>query len=84
MPVFYKDKEGLYQGCNKAFEEFIGLPKEKLIGKTVYDIASKELAEEYDRKDRELLDHPGIQVYEYSVKHADGTIRDVVFTKATL
>lgn len=83
MPVFYKDKEGLYQGCNRAFEEFIGLPQEKLIGKTVYDIASKERADEYDRKDRELLEHPGIQIYDYSVKHADGSIRDAVFTKAT-
>ena len=50
MPVFYKDGNGQYQGCNKAFEEFLGIAKERLIGKTVYDVARKELADEYARE----------------------------------
>ena len=33
--------------------------------------------------DRDLIEHPGVQVYEYSVKHADGSVRDVIFNKAT-
>src|SRR5512144_709860 len=43
MPVFYKDLHGVYLGCNKAFEEFLGVPKDRLIGKTAYDVAPKEL-----------------------------------------
>lgn len=83
MPVFYKDKDGKYQGCNRAFESVFGTPKETIIGKSVYDIAPGELADEYFRQDRELLENPGIQVYEHSVKHADGTHHDVIFNKAT-
>jgi PAS domain S-box-containing protein len=83
MPVFYKDVHGVYLGCNKAFEEFLGMPKGRLIGKTVYDVAPKELADTYFRKDKELFDSPGIQVHEFSVKHADGTLHDVIFNKAT-
>jgi PAS domain S-box-containing protein len=83
IPVFYKDAAGVYLGCNKAFEGFIGLPRETFINKTVYDIAPKELADEYYRKDAELFEKPGIQTYEFSVKHADGTRHDVVFQKAT-
>ena len=83
MPVFYKDAQGAYQGCNRAFEEFVGKAKERVIGKTVYDIAKRDLAEAYHRKDRELLDNPGIQVYEHPVKHADGSLRHVIFSKAT-
>ena len=32
-PVFYKDKEGVYLGCNKAFEEYIGISREAIVGK---------------------------------------------------
>ena len=83
MPVFYKDLNGVYLGCNKAFELFLGFPKEQLVGKRVYDIAPKDLADKYNEMDKELSENPGIQIYEYSVKHADGTIHDVIFNKAT-
>jgi len=83
MPVFFKDVNGVYRGCNKAFEEFLGLPKDKLIGKTVYDVAPRELADKYYRMDKELFDSPGVQKYEYSVRHADGTVHEVIFNKAT-
>ncbi len=42
MPIFYKDLAGAYLGCNKAFELFLGISKEKLVGKTVLDITPKE------------------------------------------
>lgn len=83
MPVFYKDTRGFYQGCNKAFESYLGMPKEKLIGKSVYEVAPKELADEYFRRDEELFSKPGVQFYEFSVKHADGTRHEVIFNKAT-
>jgi len=37
-PVFYKDKEGFYLGCNNIFAQFIfGIPKEKIIGRSVHE-----------------------------------------------
>lgn len=83
MPVFYKDVKGVYLGYNKAFEEFLGMPKDRLVGKTVYDIAPPELAETYFQKDKELFEKPGIQIYDFSVKRADGTLRHMIFNKAT-
>ena len=83
MPVFYKDRDGIYLGCNKIFLEYTGLTKDKIVGKTVYDVAPKELADKYYEMDKELFDRHGVQVYEYSVKHADGTVRHVIFNKAT-
>lgn len=82
VPIFYKDAHGVYRGCNKAFEEYLGRPREEVIGKTVYDMAPRELADTYYGKDKELFQNPGIQVYEYSVKHSDGTLHDVIFNKA--
>jgi PAS domain S-box-containing protein len=83
-PIFYKDQNGRYTGCNTAFLEYIGLPREKVIGKSVYDISPKELADIYSAKDRELFTSPGIQNYEAKVRYADGTLRDVIFNKTTL
>lgn len=82
-PVFYKDRDAIYRGCNTAFERYTGRSKRKIIGKTVYDVAPKELADVYHRMDQELLSHPGVQTYESSIKHKDGTWHDVIFNKAT-
>lgn len=82
-PVFYKDANYRYLGCNSAFEEFIGIPAADLIGKTPADIAPPELAEKYFAADRELLDNPGAQIYEAPVRYASGESRDVMFHKAT-
>ncbi len=83
IPVFYKDIQGRYLGCNKAFESFLGLGKKEIIGKTVYDLAPKELADTYYAKDNELINNPGRQIYEFSVKDVDGDIHHVIFNKAT-
>uniref|UniRef100_UPI00351C0940 PAS domain-containing protein n=1 Tax=Methanomethylovorans sp. TaxID=2758717 RepID=UPI00351C0940 len=81
-PVFYKDTSGKYLGCNKAYERFLGKTRGEIIGKTVYDIGQKELAEKYEIMDRELFERPGKQIYEWKVKLADGSERNVIFHKA--
>ena len=83
VPVFYKDTKGIYTGCNQAFADFLGKPKDEIIGKTVYEVSPRDLADIYHRADEELIHHPGTQVYETSVVSTDGIRRDVVFNKAT-
>ncbi len=82
-PLFYRDSRGVYLGSNSAFAQYIGQSPEQIIGKTVYDLSPADLAEIYDKADRALLNNPGVQTYEASVFHADGTRRDVIFNKAT-
>jgi PAS domain S-box-containing protein len=82
-PIFYKDRQGRYLGCNRAFEQFYGMSGEQLAGRTVYEIAPRELAEVYHRADEELFSHPGTQSYEACIQSADGVRRDVIFHKAT-
>lgn len=83
IPVFYKNIQGQYIGCNRAFGDMIGLPREQLIGKTVYDVSSQEMADMYFQKDKELFEHPGMQVYEWKVRDQKGQLREVIFHKAT-
>ena len=85
VPVFYKNTQGRYIGCNSAFAEFIGKSKAEIIGKTVFDVSPQPLSPVYHDKDMELLEAPvGVQVYESRVMHADGTHHDVVFHKARI
>ncbi|ORJ60261.1 putative bifunctional diguanylate cyclase/phosphodiesterase [Geothermobacter hydrogeniphilus] len=81
-PIFFKDHRGIYLGCNRAFEAFIGLPREKIIGASVWDVAPRELADTYHRADSELMEQGGQQVYETEVQYADGSRHHVMFHKA--
>ncbi|AFM26218.1 response regulator [Desulfomonile tiedjei] len=83
VPIFYKDTDGRYLGFNRAYQEFYGKTIDELVGKSVFDIAPKELAEVYHAKDLELFRNPGIQSYEALVKDALGIVHNVVFHKAT-
>jgi len=53
-PMFYQNAEGVSIGGNKAFQQYVGLPPEQFVGKTVYDIAPADLAEQHAKADREL------------------------------
>lgn len=81
-PVYIKDKNGKYLGCNKQFEECSGFLFGDLIGKNVYDILPKDLADDYTRMDQELYDCGGTQHYEYAIITKQGYKADVVFDKA--
>lgn len=84
IPIFYRDLKGIYKACNMAQEKLLGLPKEMIIGKTVFDIQPTEIAEMYAQRDQELLDSPGDQSYEAKFRDAAGLLRDVVFNKAVI
>ncbi|MCL3780447.1 PAS domain S-box protein [Prolixibacteraceae bacterium JC049] len=84
IPIFYRDVNGVYRSCNRAHERFLGLPKEEIIGKTVYDTQPPDIAEIYARRDQELFESQGIQTYDSQFRYADGSIHDVVFNKAVI
>lgn len=83
-PVFVKDAEGRYLGCNMAFADHLGIPPSRILGLTVFDLAPPDLATVYRKADEELLDQGGVQVYDAKVRYADGTIRDIRFRKSRL
>lgn len=81
-PLFFKDVKGHYISVNHAFERYMGIAREEIIGKTVFDISPPAMARMYNRADMELLAKGGSQVYETMVKDAHGAERDVMFHKA--
>jgi len=84
LPVFYKGMDGLYRGCNESFARAMGRSKSEIIGKSIWDLAPRELAMRYEEMDRELIakGSRGVQTYDSRVRFADGSLREVVFHKA--
>ncbi len=81
-PAFFKDTEGRYLGCNAAFERSLGYPKEKILGKTIRDVAPEEISADHEKIDNELLARPGYRIYESNLKAYDGE-HQVIFIKTT-
>jgi len=82
-PVFYKDTSGYYLGVNRTFEKYFGQTSNEIIGKSVFDIAPKELAEIYHAKDMDLLEHREVQVYDSQMIDCYGGIHEVTYHKAS-
>ena len=81
VPIFYKDRDGRYIGCNDAFTEIMGVSSEDIKGKTVHELWPGELADKYHRMDLELVRNREHQEYEFRVKAKDGEIRSVIYAK---
>ncbi|WP_371363858.1 hypothetical protein SRRS_47470 [Sporomusa rhizae] len=82
-PVFFKDNNGVYLGCNKAFTQFLGRSKAEIVGMKASDIAPAHLANKYSKMDTALLESHQNQSYEYIVADASGVERSVIFNKAS-
>ena len=82
VPVYFKDADLNYLGCNKAFEETLGYPKEHIIGKTVHDILPEKLARIHHQKDLQLLQAGEIKYYDVSSTYPDGKKHDLLVFKA--
>lgn len=84
IPIFFRDLNSVYQMCNAAHEKFTGKTKDKIVGKTVFEVHTREMAEKYAHQDQELLKNPDVQVYNTQVRHGDGTSHHVILNKAVI
>jgi PAS domain S-box-containing protein len=83
-PVFYKNRQGIFLGCNEAFANCLGRPTQEIIGRSLFELMPYELAAEYADKDEELFEQTGTQIYEAFVQCAvSGSRREAIFYKAT-
>ena len=56
--VFWKDRDSVFLGCNKALADIVGIADAKeIVGKTDYDLSvTKEEADSYREYDRQIMD----------------------------
>ncbi|MBI4979380.1 MAG: PAS domain S-box protein [Spirochaetes bacterium] len=74
--IFWKDKNGVYIGCNKVFRQAVGIgTPDAIAGKTDFDLPwPKEEAEAYRADDHEVItnNRPKLHIIE-PLQQADGT-----------
>ncbi len=84
-PVFYKNSQGEFLGCNNAFaQQILGIPEEEIKGRTVFDfpnIFTPEQAHISQAQDEQLFRAGGVQSFEDTFICGDGKIRDFYFDK---
>jgi PAS domain S-box-containing protein len=69
-PIFYKDRGGVYLGCNRAFEELTGCKKQEIIGRTSYDLFHG-VVEALGTQERLVLEEQRTVRLEQSVTYPD-------------
>lgn len=70
--MFFKDLQGVYLGCNPAFMEFVGRPREAIVGSTDYDLMPHEQAEFFREQDRLMLETGIPRSNEEWIQYPDG------------
>lgn len=53
--IFFKDRDSVFLGCNKAFEKHLGISEQDLIGCNDFALVPPEVARFYRRKDQDLF-----------------------------
>jgi PAS domain S-box-containing protein len=86
-PIFIRDANKIYTGCNKAYEEFFNVKKEDIIGKTIYDLNPYEVAEVANKWDDKLLENLEalsyeLTIYDYKKEAHDVLVYKGIFEKA--
>jgi diguanylate cyclase (GGDEF)-like protein/PAS domain S-box-containing protein len=70
--VFYKDRNGVFLGCNKAFETLIGREEKDIVGKTDFDLVPTDKARFFREQDELMLASHKPRRNEEWVPTADG------------
>ena len=85
-PIYFKDAEGVYQGCNKVFaKQILGLTRDRIIGKRPMEMPDQipaDLAATYQREEYKMIDKAGIHTFEALVQCADKQRRAYLFSLA--
>lgn len=83
-PIFYKDKDGKYLGGNDAFCNFIGLPKEEILGKTMYDFFQDQniFLEAHEQIENKLLNNEYVGDYTLDYTNTNGKIQTMLVNKS--
>ena len=85
-PIFFKDAQGVYQGCNNVFaKRILGLTRDRIIGKRPQELTDQipaDLAATYQREEIRMIDKAGFHTFETKVQCADGQRRDFLFSLA--
>lgn len=82
-PVYYKDINDIFKGCNIAFENLIGRPRHEIIGKSIDEIPPVNTDYQYFRHySAEDFAEPRVNMYEETFIYSNDEVHNVIVNEA--
>ena len=81
-PIYYKNTNGKFLGCNLAFSNLVSCPKDEVIGKTAYDFFPLEVASKNHKIDKELLETFSTSTSEFTFHTPSNNMKHIILNKA--
>ncbi len=81
-PIFYKNADTRFFGCNKAYEQVFGVRREQFVGKRVLDLDYLPEADRkaYQAEDEAVIAEAGSRSRELPMVFADGKTHDTLYS----
>lgn len=73
--VFFKDIQGIYMGCNLPFAEFVGRPRNEIVGRSDYELFGPQVAASFRENDTLMLIQQEPRRNEEWITYPDGRRR---------
>lgn len=70
--IFYKDINSKYLGCNKAYENYLGMKEKDIVGKSDFDIFGEETALSCRQTDLKMIQQKEHLIYEEWIDYPSG------------
>jgi PAS domain S-box-containing protein len=70
--IFFKDQQGVYLGCNPAFAEFVGRPREEIVGRTDFNLFDHAAARSFRAQDQAVFEQLRPVHYDEWITYPDG------------
>lgn len=71
--IYYRNTEGVFSGCNKAFEELTGLTENELVGLSIYDVYKDiHTLHQIEITDKEVFDSNRELAYDIWLEYPNG------------
>jgi PAS domain S-box-containing protein len=81
-PIYYKNTEGKFLGCNIAFASLVNSTRNEVIGKTAFDFFPNEIASKNTKIDKELLKTFSTSTSEFTFYTPLNEMKHIILNKA--
>lgn len=90
IPLYYKDMEGRYLGCNRHFQNLFDMPKEEIVGKTSFKLIKEDVAERHHNMDKKIASSSDNEIHTLEMHYDNAPFKnidsdkwhDIIFYKA--
>lgn len=81
-PIYYKNIDGKFLGCNTSFETLVNSTRDEIIGKTAFDFFPYKIALANTKIDKELLQTFSTSTSEFTFYTPSNEMKHIILNKA--